>query len=116
VDHDVGPVLGDEVPGAVDVLHLEVVDVLLEAVHEPGADVGIDVGVRVGDGETVSRGRAAMESWFVPTVARLGAQDPQTAAYAIAACFEGLVLHRIARHDDTDPRPAFALVVRAALT
>lgn len=66
--------------------------------------------------ETVSKGRAAMESWFVPTVARLGARDPETAAYAIAACFEGLVLHRIARHDDTDPRPAFELVVRAALT
>ena len=65
--------------------------------------------------EAVSKGRAAMESWFVPTVARLGARDPQTAAYTIAACFEGLVLHRIARHDATDPRPAFELVVRAAL-
>jgi hypothetical protein len=26
-----------------------------------------------------------------------------------------LVLHRIARHDDRDPRPAFGLVVQAAL-
>jgi DNA-binding transcriptional regulator YbjK len=65
--------------------------------------------------ETVSKGRAAMESWFAPTIARLGARDPRTASDAIAACFEGLVLHRIARHDDTDPRPAFELVVRAAL-
>ena len=40
---------------------------------------------------------------------------PQAAAAAIAACFEGLILHRIARHDDTDPRPAFDLLVQAAL-
>lgn len=66
--------------------------------------------------EAVAKGRAAMESWFVPTVARLGGQDPQTAAYALAACFEGMVLHRIARHDHTDPRPVFALVARAALS
>jgi DNA-binding transcriptional regulator YbjK len=65
--------------------------------------------------ETLSKGRAAMESWFVPTIASLGARDAKSASDAIAACFEGLVLHRIARHDDTDPRPAFELVVRAAL-
>jgi hypothetical protein len=28
---------------------------------------------------------------------------------------EGLILHRIARHDDSHPRPALELVVRAAL-
>ena len=28
---------------------------------------------------------------------------------------EGFILHNIARHDDTDPRPTFDLVVRAAL-
>jgi DNA-binding transcriptional regulator YbjK len=65
--------------------------------------------------EAVSRGRAAMESSVIPALARLGATDPQTAASAIMACSEGLILHRIARHDDTDPRPAFELVVRAAL-
>jgi hypothetical protein len=31
------------------------------------------------------------------------------------ACFEGLIPHRVARHDDTDPRPVFDLVARAAL-
>ncbi len=66
--------------------------------------------------EALSRGRAAMESSIVPALARLGAHDPQTAAAAIAACFEGLILHRIARHDDTDPRPIFDLLVRAILT
>ncbi|UVJ38910.1 TetR/AcrR family transcriptional regulator [Arthrobacter sp. CJ23] len=66
--------------------------------------------------ETVSRGRVAMESAFIPVLALLGAQDPQTAASAIAASYEGLLLHRIARHDCTDPRPTFELVVRAALS
>lgn len=37
------------------------------------------------------------------------------AAAAIAACFEGLILHNIARHDGADPRPTFDLVLRAAL-
>jgi hypothetical protein len=30
------------------------------------------------------------------------------------ACAEGLILHRIARHDDSDIRPVLNLVVRAA--
>jgi DNA-binding transcriptional regulator YbjK len=66
--------------------------------------------------EALSRGRAAMESSVVPALARLGAHDPQAAANAIAACFEGLILHRIARHDDADPRPTFELVMRATLS
>jgi DNA-binding transcriptional regulator YbjK len=65
--------------------------------------------------EAVSHGRAAMESSVVPVLARLGAPDPQAAAAAVMACAEGLILHRIVRHDDTDPRPAFDLVVRGAL-
>ena len=65
--------------------------------------------------EALSRGRASMETLGVVAFARLGARDPHTAATAIAACSEGLVLHRIARHDPTDPRPTFELVVRAAL-
>ena len=65
--------------------------------------------------EALSRGRAAMEALGVVALARLGAREPQTAGIAIAACFEGLLLHRIARHDPTDPRPTFELVVRAAL-
>jgi AcrR family transcriptional regulator len=65
--------------------------------------------------EALSRGREALESVVVVAMARLGAHDPATAATTVAACFEGLLLHRIARHDETDPRPAFELVVRAAL-
>jgi hypothetical protein len=63
--------------------------------------------------EALSRGREVLAS--VVALARLGAHDPATAATAVAACFESLLLHRIARHDETDPRPAFELVVRAAL-
>jgi hypothetical protein len=51
----------------------------------------------------------------VVALARLGARDPQTAAAAMAACFEGLMLHRIARDDQTDPRPIITMVVQAAL-
>ncbi|GIG56346.1 hypothetical protein Lfu02_07180 [Longispora fulva] len=65
--------------------------------------------------EAVSRGRVMMEAWAVPVLARLGAQDPPTAAAALMACGEGLILHRIARHDTSDPRPPLDLVVRAAL-
>lgn len=64
----------------------------------------------------VSRAREAMESTAVVALSRLGARDPAAAAAAIAACMEGLTLHRIARHDYTDPRPALELVVRAAFT
>jgi hypothetical protein len=63
----------------------------------------------------LSRGRAAMEAAVVPALAELGAAEPRRAGEAIAACFEGLILHRIARHDDTDPRPILELVVRACL-
>jgi DNA-binding transcriptional regulator YbjK len=65
--------------------------------------------------EALSRGRAAMEAMGVVALARLGARDPQTAAAAMAACFEGLMLHRIARDDQTDPRPIITMVVQAAL-
>jgi len=66
--------------------------------------------------EALSRGRAAMEAFAVVAMARIGAREPQTAGNAVAACFEGLLLHRIGRHDLTDPRPTFELIVRAALT
>lgn len=66
--------------------------------------------------EALTRGRAGMESTAVVALARLGARDPQAAAIAVAACFEGLLLHRIARHDSTNARPTFDLVVRAALS
>jgi len=70
-----------------------------------------DAGLRA----ALTRGRAAMEATAVTAFAELGARDPRAAGAAIAACSEGLLLHNIARHDDTDPRPTFDLVVRAAL-
>jgi AcrR family transcriptional regulator len=70
-----------------------------------------DAGLR----EALTRGRAAIVATLIPVIAELGAYDPRAAAAAIAACSEGLILHRIARHDDADPRPTFNLVVRAAL-
>lgn len=63
----------------------------------------------------LSRGRAALGEGIVSTLAAMGAREPEAAAEAIAACFEGLVLHRIARHDQTDPRPIFRAVVTGAL-
>ena len=46
---------------------------------------------------------------------RLGASEPAAAAEALMAVSEGLILHRIARHDASDPRPAIAIAVRGAL-
>jgi hypothetical protein len=65
--------------------------------------------------EALSRGRTAMTSSVVPALARLGAHDPVAAAEAIAACFEGLILHRIARHDTSDPRRTFELLVNSVI-
>lgn len=65
--------------------------------------------------EALSRGRATLAAGIVTALAELGARDPRSAAEAIAACFEGLLLHRIARHDHTDPRPIFTTVVAGAL-
>lgn len=65
--------------------------------------------------ESLSRGRATLAAGIVAALAEMGARDPEAAAETIAACFEGLLLHRIARHDSTDPRPIFETVVRGAL-
>jgi DNA-binding transcriptional regulator YbjK len=65
--------------------------------------------------ESMTHDREAMESIVVVALARLGARDPVTAAAAVAACFEGLLLHRIARRDKSDPRPVFDMVIGAAL-
>jgi len=40
---------------------------------------------------------------------------PNSAALALMACSEGIILHRIARHDNTDPCPLLRVVVKAAL-
>ena len=65
--------------------------------------------------EALSRGRATLGEGIVSALAEMGARDPQAATEAVAACFEGLLLHRIARHDTTDPRPIFETVVTGAL-
>ncbi|WP_324651819.1 TetR/AcrR family transcriptional regulator [Georgenia sp. H159] len=65
--------------------------------------------------ESLWRGRALFATALEPVLRDLGARDPGTAASAVMACCEGLILHRIARDDDTDVRPALDLVVRAAL-
>lgn len=64
--------------------------------------------------EAVSRGRTAMESSMAGALARLGASDAGVASAALMACLEGLILHRVVRHDESDPRPVIELVVRAA--
>ena len=63
----------------------------------------------------VSQARSVMEGSVVATMARLGAPDAHAAGLALMACCEGIILHRIARHDDTDPRPLLQIVVNAAL-
>lgn len=75
----------------------------LEASHDPDLR------------EALSTVRRGMESTLVVALASLGAADPVTATLAVAACCEGLILHRIARHDETDPRPVLEAVVRAQL-
>ena len=65
--------------------------------------------------EVINRARARMEADLVVTMAALGSRDPIRAAAAIAASAEGLILHRIARHDTTDARPVLELVIRAGL-
>ena len=63
----------------------------------------------------VSGGHALMERWAVGTLTDLGAGDPAAGATALIACCEGFILHRIARGDTTDPRPALEQVVRGVL-
>jgi hypothetical protein len=65
--------------------------------------------------EAVSRGRADMEASMIGVLERLGSSDPAAGAAALMATLEGLILHRIVRHDDSDPRPVLELVMRAAL-
>lgn len=63
----------------------------------------------------VSRGRTGFELAVTGMLARLGSRDPLTAARAVMACAEGIILHRMARHDDADARPVIDVVVRGAL-
>jgi DNA-binding transcriptional regulator YbjK len=65
--------------------------------------------------EALWRGRAVIASALEPALRSLGAREPRTATAALMAASEGLLLHRIARHDETDVRPVLELVTRAAL-
>lgn len=65
--------------------------------------------------ETLGRGRAAIRAALEPVLRGLGSPDPQTAASTLMAVSEGLILHRVARGDESDVRPVLAMAVRAAL-
>lgn len=75
----------------------------MEASHHPALREGL------------WRGRARFAAALEPVLRGLGARDPATAARAVMACSEGLILHRVARGDDSDVRPPLEVVVRAAL-
>lgn len=65
--------------------------------------------------DTLGKGRAVLEVALEEALRTLGARDPSASARAVMACAEGLILHRVARHDDADIRPVVELVVRASL-
>ncbi|MCP2032488.1 DNA-binding transcriptional regulator YbjK [Okibacterium sp. HSC-33S16] len=66
--------------------------------------------------DALTRGRSALGATIVASLAEMGASRPEAGAEAIAACFEGLLLHRIARKVATDPRPVFEAVMAGALS
>jgi DNA-binding transcriptional regulator YbjK len=74
---------------------------LMEASHDPV--------VR----DAMARGRTGMEEMIIPAVKRLGAAEPEVAAHALSATFEGLFLQKLARHVDVEAGPILATVVAA---
>lgn len=65
--------------------------------------------------ERLSQGRAVMEDSIVQALEHLGARDARSTATALMACAEGVILHRIARHDPRDVRDLLRTVVRGAM-
>lgn len=63
--------------------------------------------------DAMARGRTGMESMIIPAVQRLGSPEPELAAHALSACFEGLFLQKLARHVDVEAGPILEKVVRA---
>lgn len=63
----------------------------------------------------LSADRSAYVSAVREALVHLGAAQPAASAEALMALCEGLILHRIARGDASDPRPAIAVAVRGAL-
>jgi AcrR family transcriptional regulator len=65
--------------------------------------------------DAVSRGHHMMAGRLAGILADLGAADPEAGADALAACSEGLILHRIARGETKDPRAVLRAAVRGVL-
>ena len=65
--------------------------------------------------EPLARGRATVEAPFVLALAALGVRDPRAAIAVLVPCLQGLLLSRISRLDDADPRPVVSRVVQAVL-
>ncbi|MHA7270659.1 TetR/AcrR family transcriptional regulator [Arthrobacter sp. HLT1-20] len=62
--------------------------------------------------QAVGRGRARYEELAVAALGHLEVPRPSVVAAALMSCLEGLLLHRIARDDATDPRPLLELILR----
>lgn len=65
--------------------------------------------------EEVAQGRAQLEGFVTAVFARLGAADPGAGAAALMACAEGIILHRIVRHETHDARPVLRIAIQGAL-
>ncbi|MGY1670747.1 TetR/AcrR family transcriptional regulator [Geodermatophilus sp. SYSU D00710] len=65
--------------------------------------------------EPLARGRASVEAPLVLALAGLGVRDPRAATAVLVPCLQGLLLRRISRLDDADPRPVVSRVVQAVL-
>ncbi|WP_284548979.1 TetR/AcrR family transcriptional regulator [Aestuariimicrobium sp. T2.26MG-19.2B] len=64
--------------------------------------------------ESIWRGHRTMTAFLEPVMTGLGAIEPVVSAGALMACAEGVILHRIARGDDSDAKPLLEVVVRGA--
>lgn len=65
--------------------------------------------------EALGRGRTAIATALEPALRDLGAPDPAAGTATLLACLEGVILHRVARHDDGDVRAVLGTVLRGAL-
>jgi DNA-binding transcriptional regulator YbjK len=72
-------------------------------------EAGHDPGLRA----SLARGRAALEAPLVLALAGVGVRDPRAATAVLVPCLQGLLLRRIARLEESDPRPVVGTVVRA---
>jgi hypothetical protein len=65
--------------------------------------------------DALGRGRAVFGEQISGAFAALGAPDPALATDLLAVCFEGMFLHRIARHAEIDVRAILTTVVHSLL-